>query len=605
MNDLNNIKIESRDLSVGDLFKDFFSVPDFQREYVWQQEQVERLLQDVYDEFYDEAGNIIPGAEYFLGSVVACQAPDGTYQLIDGQQRMTTLYLVLCAIRDALDRICKKQNKVLNAMISDAAIDPRTFEVVERYRITLQYEDSEGVLERIAAGACPVDDIPDTTASVRNIKSAYQSVSIFLHDFLDTDGQRLRQFHGVLTTRVKLIRIVTPTIANALKVFETINDRGVGLNAMDLLKNMLFMKVESKDYPKLKDRWKTLVDRLDSCKEKPLRFLRYFIMAHHEIDSRRGIREDEIHEWFTRNSNRCGIDSDPLGFVDRLIECAAAHANFLSQRDAWGEWNQHLYDLSLLGGALRQQFILLMAGRKLPPDLFGPLCEAIEKLLFCYIITREPTKTLERNFARWARQLRDVKSAQHLKSFVETNFVQDMNSRRDRFELAFRELAQDRIQQYRMRYILAKLTEHIDRRAYGDKGTGLKQYIAKTVHVEHILPQTPSQKQRSEFDKRDEYGEYAIKLGNLALLEEPHNISASNKEYAEKRDYYSQSNFLLTESLVERPHVGQNSRLNRAVEGLIQFYEWDSRAIENRQKMLTRLAFEVWGMESKCTESRE
>lgn len=79
-----SLKIESQDLTVGALFKDFYSVPDFQREYVWQREQVEKLLQDLYDEFYDESGNVIPGPEYFLGSIVVCKAEDGTFQLIDG-----------------------------------------------------------------------------------------------------------------------------------------------------------------------------------------------------------------------------------------------------------------------------------------------------------------------------------------------------------------------------------------------------------------------------------------------------------------------------------------------------------------------------------------
>jgi uncharacterized protein with ParB-like and HNH nuclease domain len=64
------LKIESQDLSVGALFKDFYSVPDFQREYVWQREQVEKLLQDLYDEFYDEDRRILPGPEHFLGSII-------------------------------------------------------------------------------------------------------------------------------------------------------------------------------------------------------------------------------------------------------------------------------------------------------------------------------------------------------------------------------------------------------------------------------------------------------------------------------------------------------------------------------------------------------
>src|SRR5437899_83764 len=101
-NDMTVPKIESADLTLAEVYKDFYTVPDFQREYVWQPENVERLLQDVLDEFYDEDGRLVGNDdEYFLGSIVACPGEkNGTLTLIDGQQRLTTIYLVLCCIRD-------------------------------------------------------------------------------------------------------------------------------------------------------------------------------------------------------------------------------------------------------------------------------------------------------------------------------------------------------------------------------------------------------------------------------------------------------------------------------------------------------------------------
>jgi len=597
MNEHTPLKIESQDLTVGALFKDFYSVPDFQREYVWQGEQVERLLQDLFDEFYDEEGHTLTGPEYFLGSIVACKGEDGTFQLIDGQQRMTTLYLILCVIRDMLKESSASPSKVLDSQIADAAIDPRTFREVERFRVTLQYEDSQGVLDKIASGNTPLSKIPETTNSVRNVLEAYRTIREFLTTNLDTDPKRLREFHGVLTTRVKLIRIVTPTIANALKVFETINDRGVGLNAMDLLKNLLFMKTRKEDYPRLKERWKKLVDTLDAGGEKPLRFLRYYIMAYHEIDYRRGIREDEIYNWFVRHAAECGIEADPLGFLERLIECAQAHANFLACKDTKGNDNRYLRNLALLGGALRQQYILLMAARALPQELFDRLCRAIENLLFCYIITRESTKTFERNFARWSADLRTVKDAKALEDFIAKYFVKDMQSHADRFDFAFHELSQSHIQQYRMRYILAKLTQHIEEQAWGNPAFGhLDHYITKTVEIEHILPSNPRPDVRAAFDEPDEYDDYVGRLGNLTLLEKTINSSVSNGSFAEKLPGYRQSAFLLTKSLAEKPQVGINTQLNRAVEELIQFDNWDSTAIQRRQEMLANLARKVWGM---------
>jgi uncharacterized protein with ParB-like and HNH nuclease domain len=92
--------IESKDVSLGELFGSFFVVPNFQREYVWGTDEVRTLLGDINAEF--GAADRNEDSEYFIGTIVTCVGPDGVLQLIDGQQRMTTAYLVLCAVRDAI-----------------------------------------------------------------------------------------------------------------------------------------------------------------------------------------------------------------------------------------------------------------------------------------------------------------------------------------------------------------------------------------------------------------------------------------------------------------------------------------------------------------------
>jgi len=407
-------KIESLDLNLSDLFKDFYSVPDFQREYVWEAENVEKLLEDVYDEFYDENNRVVEGPEYFIGSIVVCPDGKGTFQLIDGQQRLTTCYLILCAIRDSLANLDINPPATLEWQISAASMDPRTGDNVFRHRLSLQYEDSDGVLEKIASRGTPPENITETTDSVKHILKAYRTVQEFLRVNFDNDPARVKPFLAAFTLRVKLIRITTPNITHALKVFETINDRGIGLNAMDLLKNLLFMKTASKDYPKLKERWKALIDTLNHCGEKPLRFLRYYIMSQHEIEGSRPLREDEIYQWFVEHVAETGIDKEPLQFVERLVARSRDYANFVEKKDPQGTPNRYLNNIALLSGAARQHFVLLLAGHHLPPELFTELCRQIENLFFCYIITREPTKNFERNFARWSTELRAVKDAEGL-----------------------------------------------------------------------------------------------------------------------------------------------------------------------------------------------
>ena len=598
MAESDTFKIESNDLTISQILKDFYAVPDFQREYVWEKVEVEKLLQDIFDEFYDEDGKIIEGPEYFLGSIVACKDMTGNiFQLIDGQQRLTTIYLILCAARDALKKAGEEPTRVLLGQISDVYSDSTTGEDVERQRLTLQYEDSDGVLEKIVTAPQAIDSLPETTKSVAKILEAYREIRDFYSVNLKNEPVKIKKFLVAFTNRIKLIRILTPNITNALKVFETINDRGVGLNAMDLLKNLLFMKTAKSDYPELKTRWKKLIDTLDRCQEKPLRFLRYYIMAHYQIDYHRGIREDEIYQWFVNNATACGLDTDPISFTDVLIICAEAYANFLESKNPKGLANRYLRNLAFLGGALRQHYILLIAGRNLPEQLFDKLCRAIENLLFCYIITREQSKTLEKSFARWALELGGIKDERSLDTFLEDNIIPEMAKRNSQFDFAFSELNQESIQQYRMRYILAKLTQFIEVNAWSNaKFTELDGYLDSSVHIEHILPQQPDDDVLNGFDKPAEYHNYMIKLGNLALLEKTINTSILRHGYAEKGPGYVQSSFLLTKSLVEKPHVGSDTQLNRAVSDLLQFDIWDSNSILKRQKMLAGIARKTWNM---------
>lgn len=591
-----SFKIESKDLSIEDLFKDFYTVPDFQREYVWEREQVEKLLQDIQDEFFDEEGHIVKGPEYFLGSIVVCGDEDGTLSLIDGQQRMTSIFLILCAIRDLLLEAKEKPSATLEGQIAASSIND-VGEEVYRHRLVLQYDDSKGILKKVVEDSAHLDAVTEKTTSVVRIRSAYRDIVEYLRVNNDTSPQKLKLFYATFTKRVKLIRIITPSLTNALKVFETVNDRGVGLNAMDLLKNLLFMKTTSDEYPTLKQRWKVLIDTIDGCGEKPLRFLRYFIMAHYELDTKKPLREDGIYDWFTKNTKLVELNDQPLNFVTTLIECARAWSNFLGAKDVDGSANPYLKNLTLLSGVARQHFILLLAGRHLPPRAFNRLCQAIENLYFCYIITKQQANTLERNFLQWSQDLRQVNDVAGLEAFVQAKFTPDLSKLRERFDFAFGGLTQTRIQHYRMRYILAKFTQYIEQQAWSNPAhASLDQYIAGAVEVEHILPQTPSKAVADAFDQKDQYDEYVERMGNLTLLEKTINTSVSNDVYAKKLPGYKQSSYLLTKSLAEKPQVGVNTQLNRAVEHLIPFAEWNSQAIERRQTMLARLAVFVWDM---------
>lgn len=583
--------INGRDIPVAEVFKDFYRVPDYQREYVWKSGQVEQLLTDVFNELDGQSADDAP--EYFIGSVVVCPSSDGVFDLIDGQQRMTTLFVTLCAIRDRIAALGESPSSALEKMIADSSDDANgnsTF----RYRLDLQYADSGEVLIGIAKGQADPTNGKETR-SIRNIVNAHTVATAFLIDQFATDLSSLRRFYGYLINRVKLIRIQTVDVARALKIFETINDRGVGLDSMDLLKNLLFMKASSSEFDALKRVWKSLQDKIFSASEKPLRFLRYFIFSRYNVEQ---LREDQIYAWFSSNEPVCGYHGNPLGFANELLDAASAYAYFLRGQDAKGQKRPELQSLHYLGGrAARQHLILLLAGRHLPSELFTRLVREVENLFFIYVASRENTRDFERNFAKWAPELRAVESSKSLDDFLDKRIRPARNSLASKFDDAFKRMNAADLQGYRLRYILAKLNQGLEVEAYGEtEGTKwLMNFIEKEFEIEHIQPQKPCDAAKREFGEPVD-ARVINNVGNLVLVEKPINASLGNKAYSEKRKVYPKSKLLLVHSIAEVPKVGANTSVDRAVSGLTPFDTWNEEAIARRQALLLNLARKIWGV---------
>lgn len=593
-------KIDSDDVSLSDLFEGFFLVPDYQREYVWETEQVEQLLLDIYEAFSEDGK--FSESEYFVGSIVCCPGPDNLVELIDGQQRMTTAFLFLCTLRDHLAAFGEAPPTVLEQQIAHVAVDGFGNEIA-RQRLVLQYEDSKDILNQIASQKVPED--LERTRSIDNILNAYETIRAFLKSHFQNEASELRHFWAFFTQQVKLIRIQTQSVAHALKIFETINDRGKGLDAMDLLKNLMFMHADTEQFDSLKRHWKKLVDTLYAAGEKPLRFLRYYIFSEYNVER---LKEEEIYDWFLKNKELCGYGSDPVGFVRRLLKAAEAYVHFLDGMDSRGEPNRYLVNMKFLSGAARQHLILLLAARALPTDAFSELCREVENLFFAYIITRENTRDFERNFARWAPDLREVKDITGLRDFVGKRFTPAKEALAQRFQLAFEELREDSIQKYRMRYVLGKLAQYVNEQAYDRKekteATRLETFINSKVHVEHILPQTPSLKVLEEFDLTEEILDWIPRLGNLTLAEEAINESLGNRPFSEKTLEYPKSKFLITRVISSDQSFGETA-ISKAVEPFKVYSEWTSKSIRDRQEILGEVATLTWNMPKAKSDSSE
>lgn len=581
-------RIVTHPLTVAGIFNHFYTVPDYQREYVWGEREVNQLLADVYDEL-DER----PDAEYFIGTIVVCPGEDGRLDIIDGQQRITTLFLVINAFRYLLQQH-GEDTADLRQMLYSQHRDTRG-QARNSYRLSLQYEETSGVLEGICGDAALPTDLK---ASGKRIADAFDMTKDFLMQNCQSH-EALVRFLGFFLNNVKIIQIETPRISEALKIFETINERGVGLNPMDLLKNLLFRSVEKSKFDALKKIWKEMTRTLERDNLKPLRFLRYFIVANYRVKNAKGepiIREDEIYEWLTKEENieQCGYRIDPMTFARNLQTNAEAYAHFFAGKNAHGERDVSLENIRRLSGASSYHLILFLAARGMERGLFAHFARQIEVLIFYFVITRVQSKDYERIFAGWSEEIRSLSSKDDLNTFIQTRIDPVVDKARKTFDHDFGLVTLESMQKYRIQYILAKIASFVDQQFMGQaEEQPLDAYYRKGVQIEHILPNNPKEELRGQFGS-DMYDEYKVRLGNLTLLERPINIVAGNDYFDKKCEKYRQSAFHLTKSIAEHLQVGTNTSADRIYAQLQVFDHWDRQTIDQRQAMLKALADQIW-----------
>jgi hypothetical protein len=152
--------------------------------------------------------------------------------------------------------------------------------------------------------------------------------------------------------------------------------------------------------------------------------------------------------------------------------------------------------------------------------LFERLAHEVEDLFFVYVITREPTRDFERNFARWAGEIRRVLDNTGLQTIVDNRFVPAKAELSARFDDAFARMNANSIQQYRLKYVLAKLTQWLELQAYGEaEGTKwLSRFAGVGFEIEHIFPQQPGDDAVGEFGSYEDPN-IIYRLGNLTLVE--------------------------------------------------------------------------------------
>lgn len=584
-----DINIKYNDHSIASAFNDHYIVPDYQREYVWKDEQVEQLLADLLEAY--EVDNKKP---YFLGTIVTYNT-GSTFELIDGQQRLTTFFLMLCAVKHLYKKL-GEQTALVENLIYSLTMDSEGNQF-HSYHLQLQYEDAGNCLELIEKGTKKPAEL---TQSGELLFGAYELIYNFLEEKF-SDLTQLRKFVAFLLNVTSFIRIETHDITDALKIFETINQRGKGLDPMDLLKNMVFRQVDRSKFKELNMNWREITKALESIDEKPLRFLRYFIMANYDTSKEKDgiLREDQIYSWLSNNNDQCQYEEKPFQFVEKMKHDVNLYVKY---RKAQGDdaGNMHLKNVTMLAGnSYKLHLMLMLAASEMDEEALSKFKEVVESVVYYTVINRITTNITERTFASWCSEIRRITSAESLDAFVARAIIPTVTSWKQDNQSNFMRLGLNSMQQYRIKFILGKITAYVDALRQGTSTVSdVTPYVQSTVEIEHIMPQTCYDKGQYGLSE-EEYPVYLNRLGNLTLLENSINKSIQNEGYEAKAKAYKQSKFYLTSALSELTDQGSQTAINRTNKILRAWTAWDKGSIEDRQLLLYELSERIWSITKK------
>lgn len=537
--------IDCDKIDLKTIFSWWFVIPDYQRAYVWGKDQVLSLLEDTYAAYSDN-----PESEYFIGSLVLKKSTKKEnnvefteYELLDGQQRMTTLLIMFAVIRDIIS-IKQIKKKCIEAVYQEEDIYENQ---PERMRIVFNIrEDVKAFVNDYIKNDDSTNDIDGlktisknkkSNISVRNMAAAILTMREFFSDI----SNDIPNYYKFLLNKVLMIYVSTNKLEDAFQMFTVLNNRGVKLGNADILKAENLRPISNQNdrhfYAK---KWEEIEDYFGDDFDKFLSYIRT-ILVKRKADStlfkefKEIIYSSKVYNRTTKSYD----DQKPL--LERgksTFDCIESYYRIYchvfddSHFDETNSYEINNY-LTLMNVGLRTDLgvaPILYYYKKFKMNEFADFLKKLDnKLSSDWITSISPSKRIE-NVNDILKAIETSDSPQNLFSTAVFDYnVDDLE----------RILSGDIYGKRFDRYIMLKID-------LLQQGHNKEFTVPKTTSIEHILPQNPAtDSQWCEDFTEDERIEWTDKLGNLCLLSRRKNSAQSNFDFELKMKKYFEKNIEL------------------------------------------------------------
>lgn len=590
-----------------------FTIDYYQREYRWETKHVSELIDDLAGEFLEnhEPGNERSAVEdygcYFLGSIIISDK-GGPKFIIDGQQRLTTLPLLLIHIYSKLDD--DEQKAQLADLIFSQRYGKRSF--------NLDVPERAACMEALFAGE-PFEE-NGQSESVVNILHRFQDIEERFPE--DLSGEELPYFADWLIENVDLVEITAYSDADAYTIFETMNDRGLSLSPTDMLKGYLLANITNPEQRnKANVAWRGQLTTLQNLgKEEVADAIKAWLRSQHALtirERKRGAQSrdfdligTEFHRWVRDHEDLLGLSSSDA-FTRFIQDDFSFYAKWYHRiRQAAEKLTDGLEAIHFNAQnnfTLQYPVLLAPLTRSDNEDTILRKLRIVSTYLDILIARRiwnwKSTDYSTMQYNMFQLVIRNIRGKQV--SELVTILTKRLAAEEETFT------SNDRFRLHGMNgrqihRLLARMTDYLE--TGSGRPSRYHEYIQRGgkhgYEVEHIWADHP-ERHMDEFAHPADFAEYRNRIGGLLLLPKSFNASYGDRPYAEKYEHYFGQN-LLAQSLNERAYEHDPQFRRFLEESGLPFQphtEFKKADLDRRQELYRMLAEQIWNPENLLREA--
>ncbi|RZD16698.1 MAG: DUF262 domain-containing protein [Candidatus Acididesulfobacter guangdongensis] len=542
-------KIDFRREGVGHLIIDnFMEVPAYQRSYAWEELNVRDLIEDIRNSNFQE---------YFIGTAVVTPNNNGDLEIVDGQQRIATIYMFFVAIRDLMKEIKDDANANI---IENQYLLKTTFGSKDiKQKLKLNDLDNDFFLKRIIQG--DISQLPSKESHDRILK-AYELIKQFAKNEYNSFGmERITELINFMEKDLAVIMVKVPDDVNAFTIFETLNDRGLALSQTDLIKNYL-LNISNDRLQETRIKWTHFTGAIEAAEyeDEVLNYIRYYWSSKYGLT-----REKEL---FKNIKNSITNKNAAVTLLSNLDKDSRLYLAILNQdNEHWkdmpkcAEYIKALKDLRLT-----QNRPLILAILEMFNDSeVEKALKLVLNLSVRTLITGGGGGTLETEFSNLSKKIHNalIKNASELKNGMKNIVPTDELFKKNFMITSFSK-------SYIARYFLVEIEKYMD-----NTMEIIPNQNPEKLNLEHILPETISNFSDWPSFNEDSHKSYYKRIGNLTLLDTKMNSDAGNNDFQSKKNIYKDSRIAITKDLCN-------------------FNSWSPQDIDNRQQIFADTAANIW-----------